>query len=116
MEHFRRLSRRFGTLRWRLTFSYFMTAFAALLILEGTFVGIPSLNAWMHPPPLQPVAMVQGLENLAPEAAPYISRTPPDLPGLRSWLQAPKDPVASYASGVAVDKESTFSVIPGENE
>jgi two-component system, NarL family, sensor histidine kinase LiaS len=115
MERLRRLSRRFGTLRWRLTFSYFMTAFVALLSLEGTFVGIPSLNALIHPPSLHPAAMVQGLENLAPEAAPYISRTPPDLSGLSGWLQAPKDPVATYASGVAVDKESTFLVIPGGN-
>jgi two-component system, NarL family, sensor histidine kinase LiaS len=115
MERLTGLSHRFGTLRWRLTFSYFMTAFVALLILEGTFVGIPSLNALIHPPALHPIEMVMGLENLAPEAAPYISRTSPDLSGLRGWLQTPKDPVASYASGVAVDKESTFSVIPGGN-
>jgi NarL family two-component system sensor histidine kinase LiaS len=109
------LSRRFGTLRWRLSFSYFITTFAALLLLETAFVGIPSTNALFHPPHYHPAAMVLGLEGLAPQAAPYMSQTPVDLPGLSGWLHTPKEPVATYASGVGVDKESTFSVVPGDN-
>ncbi len=111
----RRAGARFGTLRWRLTFSYFVTAFAALFILAGTFVGIPSLNALRNPPPLHAAPLAQGLEKQAPLVAPYISRTPPDLAGLAGWLHAPQDTVATYASGVAVDQESSFVVIPGKN-
>jgi NarL family two-component system sensor histidine kinase LiaS len=44
-----------------------------------------------------------------------MSRTPVDTPGLEGWLHTPKEAVATYASGVGVDKESSFSVIPGDN-
>ncbi len=115
MDRWSRLSRRFGTLRWQLTFSYFMTALVALLLLEGVFVGIPSFNALINPPAFHPVLLAQGLEKLAPQVAPYVARIPPDRAGLSAWLRAFEDPVATYASGVGVDKESTFSVIPGQN-
>ena len=115
MERWQRLSRHFGTLRWRLTFSYFMTAFGALFVLETTFVGIPSANALFHPPSYRPAPMVAGLENLALQAAVYMSQTPVDTSGLAGWLHTPKEAIATYASGVGVDKESTFSVIPGDN-
>ena len=77
MDRWSRLSRRFGTLRWQLTFSYFMTALVALLLLEGVFVGIPSFNALINPPAFHPVLLAQGLEKLAPQVAPYVARIHP---------------------------------------
>ena len=115
LSYLSQLSRRFGTLRWRLTFSYFMTAFVALFFLVVTFVGVPSIFALTLPPPQHPVAFVEGLKKLAPQAAPYMSQTPPNRVGLTNWLHVPKDAIASFSSGVPVDQESTFTVIPGQN-
>ena len=109
----RRLSRHFRTLRWQLTLSYFVAVFAALMTLEGVFVVIPTLAP--STASNRPVALLQGLDQLAPQVAVFVNATPPDRAGVVAWLQMRTQPVANIASGIAIDSARSFAVTPGQN-
>ncbi|HLJ82372.1 MAG TPA: sensor histidine kinase [Ktedonobacterales bacterium] len=108
-----RLPKRFRTLRWRLTLSFFVAAFVAMMSLESVFVIVPTLFAGSIP--LRPVALLQGLEQTAPQLSAYVAQTPPDRAGLAGWLRADTTPVANIPSGVAIDTGRTIAVLPGQN-
>ncbi len=107
------LSARFSTLQWRLMLSYFVTALAALLLLEGTFVVAPGLIALATPQ--HPTTLLTALDQVAPQATRYLAKTPPDRAGLAAWLRTRKTPLANLASGIGVDAARTYAVTPGEN-
>ncbi len=109
----RGLPHRFRTLRWRLTLSYFVAAFVALMSLEGVFVVLPTLFAVNAP--LRPTPVLQGLKLMAPQVSPFLAQTPPNGSALAAWLHADTVPVAYIQTGVLTDNARTFSVIAGEN-
>ncbi|MEO7000649.1 MAG: histidine kinase, partial [Ktedonobacterales bacterium] len=105
--------RRFRTLRWQLTLSYFVAVFAALMTLEGVFVIIPTLA--QSTSSNRPAALLRGLDQLAPQVALFVNATPPDRAGVIAWLHGRTEPVANIASGVAIDSARSIAVTPGQN-
>lgn len=107
------LQQRFATLRWRLTLSYVVTAFVALVALEGAFVIVSDLVALNAP--LRPLSLLQGLQHLAPQAATFLGQTPTDQAGLADWLKAHKDPMLFSDTDLAANNTRNFTVTPGGN-
>ena len=107
-----KIRRRFRGLRGRLTLSYFVTAFVTLMLLDVVFVIIPDVigtHVASRPPQL-----LHAAQALAPQAAPYLARSPVDRAGLTSWLDATKDPIP-LPSGLFAASSRTVVVTPGGN-
>ena len=84
---FSRLGARFRTLQWKLTLSYtwvttavFIAVFLIILLIAASLVGflIPNV-ATAFQPVLRPTA---------PRIAEFLQQSPPDLAGLRAWLDS----------------------------
>ncbi|SRR5579875_1326487 len=103
----------FATLRWRLMLSFFVSTLMALVMLEGAFVVLPGALALATPQ--HPEALLNGLDQLAPQAARYLAKTPPDHTGLAVWLRARNTPLINLASGLGIDSARSYAVIPGQN-
>ncbi|HEU5347008.1 MAG TPA: hypothetical protein VFU63_00215, partial [Ktedonobacterales bacterium] len=98
------LARRLRTLRWRLMLSCFVAAFTAMMSLMVAFVVLPGVIAMNSPQ--RPVALVQGLQRLAPRIAPYLRQTSPD----RARILAA---VTTYREAIPVTEELTDSIHTG---
>src|SRR5262249_22313463 len=105
-------ARRFDTLRWRLILSCFVAALTAMLTLEGVFVIVPGIVAMNTPQ--RPVALVQGLQKLAPQVAPQLRRSPPNQAQLLAALKSYKQPIF-ITEGLTENFHNGASVDPGEN-
>jgi NarL family two-component system sensor histidine kinase LiaS len=105
-------TRRFDTLRWRLILACFVAAFSAMLTLEGMFVVVPGVVAMATPQ--RPVALVQGLQKLAPQVAPHLRQSPPDRAQLEAALKTYKQPIF-IAEGLTENLHTGASINPGEN-
>jgi NarL family two-component system sensor histidine kinase LiaS len=106
------IRRRFRGLRGRLTLSYFVTAFVTLMLLDIVFVLVPDvIGAHLSQ---RPPELLRGLEALAPQAAPYLARTPVDQAGLDAWLRADKDSI-TLPSGLLANSTHSVVVTPGRN-
>ncbi|HET9109268.1 MAG TPA: histidine kinase [Ktedonobacterales bacterium] len=108
----RRATRRFDTLRWRLMLSFFVAAWAAMMSLEGLFVVAPGLVAMYAPQ--RPISLAQGMEQRAPQLAPYLLTTSPDRSRLIAILATFKQPIR-ITEGLTDNIRGSVSVIPGDN-
>src|SRR5579885_2777374 len=70
-------------LRWRLTLSYALITVLTVLAVEVAFFAL--VQAWIGSPDFAAL-LGNALDGVAPEAVPYLSRTPPDVGGLQNWL------------------------------
>jgi NarL family two-component system sensor histidine kinase LiaS len=97
------LLRRFRTLQWQLTVSYIMVTVVAVLALEGgvlAAIDIVVLNVLQ-----EPHLLAQDMVQVAPQAAPYLSQTPPSTAALNAWLH-------SFREGKLVVSDSDGIPIP----
>lgn len=108
----RSLRRRFGTLRWRLMLACFVAAFTAMMTLAMVFFAVPNLTAMFGPQ--RPASLVQGLQKLAPQIAPYLRQTPPDRAQLITALTTHTSPIL-ITEGLTQNLHSAGSVEPGKN-
>lgn len=108
----RSLRRRFGTLRWRLMLACFVAAFTAMMTLAIVFFAVPNLTAMYGPQ--RPASLVQGLQKLAPQIAPYLRQTPPDRAQLITALATHTSPIL-ITEGLTQNLHSAGSVEPGKN-
>ncbi|HLV99522.1 MAG TPA: sensor histidine kinase [Ktedonobacterales bacterium] len=88
----------FGGLYWRVTVSYFLVTLLAALTLEAaTTVGAflqEVQNVWQ----ITSVPFNTTLEQReAPQVAPYLEETPPDLEAMQRWLPGPLFHAINYA-------------------
>ncbi|HET9109702.1 MAG TPA: histidine kinase [Ktedonobacterales bacterium] len=107
-----RLSHRFGGLRWRLTLSFFVVAWAAMMTLEGLFVIVPALVAMSAPQ--RPAALAQDLQQLTPRLAPYLAETPPDRSRLVATLATLRQPIL-ITEGITENLRGAATIVPGDN-
>lgn len=107
-----RLAQRFGGLRWRLTLSFFVAAWAAMMTLEGMFVIVPAMVAMSAPQ--RPAALAQDLQRLAPHLAPYLAQTPPDRSRLVATLATLRQPIL-ITEGITDNLRSGVAIVPGDN-
>jgi NarL family two-component system sensor histidine kinase LiaS len=79
------LLQRFRTLQWRLTLTYTLVTVLVVLVLQVVFWTIAGFT-YVRSPGL-PYDVVPSLEQLAPEAIPYLERAQSDRRGLDLWLR-----------------------------
>ncbi len=84
-------------IRWKLAFSYTLVTILTLLVVEA---GILAAAFVFLGSDLLPRRLAETMvEDLAPEAAPYLKTTPPRVVELQQWLQTFTRPSYSLASG-----------------
>lgn len=85
-------------LRWRLTLSYTLVTVAALVAVEAIVLG--SLLALLLWPGFLPRVVIEGVDSeLVPLVRSYLETTPPDVEGLRHWLEQSVDLEGALSSG-----------------
>ena len=113
----KRFLARFRTLQWKLTFSYtWVTTAVALAVFLILILAAASLIGFAIPTvatAIQPLLRPTG-----PQIAPFLEQSPPDLAGLRAWLDSSQQgnefqlqTVSSNGSGTVRFNELSFAAV-----
>ncbi len=108
MSKFSRLATPFRRLQWKLTLSYTLVTTGALLVVELLFFGV--VLAFIGSDVVANV-MGQALQTeIVPQVRPFLDQTPPDIDGLRVWVDSLVDTQTQIIPGREPVEKTTIDL------